>query len=227
MKTYRFEQLSDQAKLNAIDAYRQFEYAWDLADEWEKTLREFCDHFGIKLQDWSISTCSHSFVKYTVSSWDWEEEREELQPRGPRLATWLYNRFFRIPSKTHPSYTFWEWRLYTKRRSPMDPQFIELATAFGHKLEVYVTHESHIFGAYQECPLTGMDMDYAIMQPMLDFMARPNKDWTWEDLVDECMDNFVSAWVADMEYQSSDEYISDYLTDSDDLYDKDGEPWRE
>jgi hypothetical protein len=61
--TYSFSELSNQAKETAISNYRSkgFEYAWQ--DENRHSLSAFCALFGIKVNDWSIGTWGHSYIK--------------------------------------------------------------------------------------------------------------------------------------------------------------------
>lgn len=50
---YTFDELSESAKENAREWYRRgIDYPW--WDEVQSSLREFCDEFGIKVEDYSI-----------------------------------------------------------------------------------------------------------------------------------------------------------------------------
>ena len=50
---YTFEELSDKAKEKARDWWREgSDYGWH--DESRASIKTFCEHFGVKLTDWSI-----------------------------------------------------------------------------------------------------------------------------------------------------------------------------
>lgn len=61
----------------------------------------------------------------------------------------------------------------------------------------------------KECPFTGYYMDEMILKPLHDFLDDPD-DRTLEDLARECADAWVDAVVQDMEYQISDEYLTEH-----------------
>jgi len=83
--TYKFNELSDDAKDAARDWYRtDLEFCW--ADEWRESLKGFCDHFPAAARDWSISTWSYSYVEIESTESD---DVNELT--GIRLWKWLNN----------------------------------------------------------------------------------------------------------------------------------------
>jgi len=61
------------------------------------------------------------------------------------------------------------------------------------------------------CPWTGYCGDEAFLDPLRAFLARPDLGTTLEDLLQACADSWVSGWVQDMEYQTSDEAIAESL----------------
>ncbi len=67
---YTFDELSDEAKANACEAFRNngFEYHW--SDEWKQSLRGFLDAFPVNLKNWSVSTCGQTWFKYAMMNED-------------------------------------------------------------------------------------------------------------------------------------------------------------
>lgn len=59
---YKFNELSDTAKENAREWYKQgTNYLW--FDESMGSIRAFCDHFNVIIEDWSIGAFSPSWIQ--------------------------------------------------------------------------------------------------------------------------------------------------------------------
>jgi ribosome assembly protein YihI (activator of Der GTPase) len=58
---YKYAELDDSAKLTAREWFSQGGYVW--IDEGIDSIRAFCDLFGVKLEDYSLSPYSHSYIK--------------------------------------------------------------------------------------------------------------------------------------------------------------------
>lgn len=78
INVYAFNELSENAKQKARHEYRikQREYFW--LDEGFDSLKAFCHHFGVALTDWSVGTCSYSWVATNANKDDF---------RGVKLKT--------------------------------------------------------------------------------------------------------------------------------------------
>jgi len=53
-------------------------------------------------------------------------------------------------------------------------------------------------------------MDYAILKPILDFMAKPDNT-TFEELLQDCLNAWGKACQGEYEFQMSEEYIADAM----------------
>lgn len=62
--------------------------------------------------------------------------------------------------------------------------------------------KSRIFRT-NDCVLTGYCMDYDILQPVYDFLAKPDPQVSFRTLIDHCLDSFFRACMKDCEYQFS------------------------
>lgn len=94
---YKFDELSDDAKKRARDRYREKQAQWGLDWHGETigSLKALFDHCsGVKLTDYEISLCSHSFLRVEFT----QDEAAELH--GARAMAWLENNLLadlRIP----------------------------------------------------------------------------------------------------------------------------------
>lgn len=94
---YRFDELSDDAKERALDAWRKRHADWigtAWADEWRDTLTALTDRMPwCEVKDWHVDAGGH----YITASIDADYPREDANRmgydpdimRGPRLARWL------------------------------------------------------------------------------------------------------------------------------------------
>ncbi len=55
-----------------------------------------------------------------------------------------------------------------------------------------------------DCPFTGMVYDESLLDPMREFMAKPD-DRDWQTLIDDCIHSLTKALHCDGEYDNSDE----------------------
>ena len=57
------------------------------------------------------------------------------------------------------------------------------------------------------CVLTGYYMDDEILQPIYDFLKKPDKTSTFEDILNDCLHCWIGACNRNLEYQNSKEAI--------------------
>lgn len=60
---YAFEELSDNAKSKALDAYRALGMDYMCVGEYRDSRKAFLSRFNVTATDWSIGTCSYSYIK--------------------------------------------------------------------------------------------------------------------------------------------------------------------
>jgi hypothetical protein len=64
---YTFDELSDEAKERAISQHRQcVEYPW--FSECLESLKAFCDEFGVKVTDYTLSDCYRASISTDATS---------------------------------------------------------------------------------------------------------------------------------------------------------------
>lgn len=99
---------------------------------------------------------------------------------GVRLATYIYNNYFHDLFKGK----FYYKKYYFKSR----------------KSKVFFDNC---------CPLTGYYIDMEMLDPVYDFLKKPTNGITFYDLMEECLNNWVSACTKDMEGYYSEENLKE------------------
>jgi len=74
---YSFDELSDDGKERAIADYRHVGHGYFGIDDGIASLKKFCKHFNVSIKDYSLGTCSYSYVTH---------DAENRHFRGKRLA---------------------------------------------------------------------------------------------------------------------------------------------
>ena len=71
------------------------------------------------------------------------------------------------------------------------------------------------------CPFTGYWLDESMLDPLREFVDRPDSR-TFQELMNDCLESWVSAYVRDWEDTYSDEQITDHLEANDYHFLEDG-----
>lgn len=198
-KLFTFEELSDEAKQKAIEQYRDrgYEPAW--TEENRQTLEAFENVFPIKVSNWSYGGRGEG-VTFSIIS----DHIEEVS--GQRLATYLWNNYGR---------DLFKGRYYSTpmRSCPVDKEHPAGLT--------YKKRYSKIM-LDNSCVLTGYCLDDDILKPIYDFLNKPTKGITFSDLMEDCFDAWIKACNNDIEYQNSDEYITEHFHANEYEFEEDG-----
>lgn len=203
--TYTFEELSEKAKENAISAYRNQSNDYFWCDDYRASLDAFANDFSIKITDWSISPYSYSYIDFVFT----DHRIEELS--GSKLRKYLYNYCFS---------GLYEGKYYGKLVDTMpDGNKIEKSKEYPSGMR-HVKRHSKIFFT-DACP-TGYCADYDLRAPIYKFLKSKDETKTFVDLIRDCFESFADSWKSDMEYQDSDEYISELLIANDYEFDEYG-----
>ena len=182
------------------DSIQQFGIdAWDSVHR--DTLEKFANIVGIKIRDWEVSDYNHNYSFCFLSD---VYERDADDVKGKYLLRFLNSIYYEIRSR---KYYFcgqrWENGKYH-----------------------YSHRKSNILWQENDCPLTGVCYDCDILYPIYEWHKKPDWNKSLHDLVDECLEEFFSAWEKENAYCGSDEYVKQELTESsvyeDVLYFEDG-----
>jgi ribosome assembly protein YihI (activator of Der GTPase) len=96
---YKYSELDDSAKQSAKEWFSQGGYTW--IDEGIDSIRAFCKHYGVKLEDYSISPYSYSYIKTNVENhhlrgikFKQVEKEKGLTPTGYCLDCDLFSTMY-------------------------------------------------------------------------------------------------------------------------------------
>lgn len=192
LNVFTYNELSDAAKLKAVESYRTYRHCADFDfSEYKASLEAFADDIGVTIRDWSygLDGCT---VNYDLG------DREGLDTMtGARAYAWIVNNVKGL--RPGP-------RTYTVSREVNRHGFT--------RNEWIVKFVSGIYRAADCCNYTGVFCDENLMQPFREFMLKPDRR-TIEDLIKEAIDNYCSTLLDDLEYQESDECLLEELTNGD------------
>jgi hypothetical protein len=203
-KLYKFEELSEESQKKVMNRERNNIQSWGI-DAWDSehrnTLEKFANIVGIKIRDWEVSDYNHNYSFCFLSD---VYERDADDVKGKYLLRFLNSIYFDIRSqKSYFTGERWENGNYH-----------------------YSHRKSNILWQENDCPLTGVCYDCDILYPIYEWHKNPDWNKSLYDLVDECLEEFFSAWEKENEYCGSDEYVKQELTESsayeDVLYFEDG-----
>lgn len=187
VKLYEFSELPEQIRKQMIDEKR-----WDIGygamevnlRDRKDTLHEFERIFGIKV-DFQVDYCTYwSRVKYNNYAYEgWNDcawyqiDYDEVE--GSLLLRFLNSKFDSLNERK----TYWGHGKYDENGKYLGCK----------KRKSRIQWDS-------DYPLTGVCYDKDILQPIRDFLKKPHKNWTLKDLIEDCVDSFLSSWHKDYEY---------------------------
>ena len=123
IKVYSFDELNDQAKEKAREWYRaNIDYLW--FDEARQSLTAFCDHFGVKVKDYSIGDSS-GYVRTDATNENFRgvklsEQNRDAMPTGLWLDCELFAHFYDEFKRTGNAKGAFDDALYNFTRAVRD-----------------------------------------------------------------------------------------------------------
>ena len=203
-KVYQFSELSKQAKKVAIEKYRNSNDQFHWSEENRESMEKFSDIWPIKVTNWSYGGRGEG-VSFNFTETD---EIENLT--GQRLATYIWNNYrYSIYSKK-----WYNGKTPTKHNkyhatNPAAPKFTTWSRYSKITIEKY------------NCPLTGYCMDNELLDQVWKFLDKPDNR-NFKELLQDCFNDWIKACNADIDYQNSDEFISEELINNDQNFTIDG-----
>ena len=95
MTIYKYSELDDYGQTKAREWFSRGGYTW--IDEGIASIRAFCEHYGVKLEDYSLSPYSYSYIKTDAENHHFRgikfkqvEKEKDLIPTGYCLDCDLY-----------------------------------------------------------------------------------------------------------------------------------------
>lgn len=74
-----------------------------------------------------------------------------------------------------------------------------------------INNKEQEINKFKECNMTGFCADYDIIKPILEFLEKPSKYITLEDLIKDCLYSWLKAIQADYEFQYSKQGIKELI----------------
>lgn len=194
IEVYEFKELTEKAKEKAIQEYRDKNHTFFWNDEYKNSLNEFEKHWPIKINNYEISAYCHCFI-----DWEYTGDEQHGELSGLKLAKHLWNEY---------EHVLFEGKYYGKL---VDHE------KDGKKIEKSKEHPAGVrhvkrYSKVIKEPrmLTGYYADYELTDRLHKALDGKYKG-TFQELLGECIEQFKTAWQKDMEYQDSDEFITEQM----------------
>lgn len=136
----------------------------------------------------------------------------EGEIKGARLYTWLINNV--VTEWIKPDYFCFD------RNDKIIHNY------FSYKYAQGKYKKSHVFETNntENCPLTGVCYDFEFLEPIINFLKKPDSLTTNLDLA-KLLPSFESVSQNDYEYRTTKEYISEELVNNEIEFDENGEEY--
>ena len=198
-KVYQYEELSSEAKENAINSLRDRLAGNRIdaqADDYRYTLEKIEEIFGIKVRDWSVDGYSPTYFRFNFVYLDEDIENE------PKFLLRYLNRDV-LPCidcrKTYYVKNF--YKKHKKRKS---------------RIISYPKYDCSITGAWTDC---------AVDDALNNIKESIMRGKSAREFVSDMLDNFFKQWNKDCEYAYSDESIEDEIMSNEYEFLENGKPY--
>lgn len=184
VSVYTIDELSEKAKEKAHWNYIKDGYAYTWHDENRESLEAFAKLFPISVTDWSYDE-NGGDVRYSFHD-EWHHDVDDVAHlSGPRLAAWLWNNLRGDIYKGR-----WYSKVFNRKTNTLTPGITSKDRRSRITLET---------GGV----LTGYCIDDSLLEPIYDYMKKPDPSVTLEDLLDTCFDAWATDCAKDLEYANS------------------------
>ena len=205
-KVYQFNELTEQAKEVAINWYRNdgndgYIYADEIIESVKKVAELFNLKFGREYTDVRTSHIDDNIMEL----------------KGIRLYKYIVNNYWSSLFKRKYLGCIGDNRVIKHRMSKTN--FYDM------KKGARVNSSNFIYSNIQydnSCTLTGVCYDMDILQPVYDFLEKPNTSTTFEDLMNEIESAISKTFQQNEDWVNSDEYITEQIEANEYDFTKDG-----
>ena len=203
VKLYKFNELSEEVKEKVLNNWRTNDDYWFTEDA-NKTFERFADLFNIAWQN--IDYCEPYRNDYKIKLSD-----DVLYLSGSRLCAYIWNNYKNdlFPKKYLKSFDG-----HKKHKNIVN----YTAKNTGKK---YCNYYSSI-KKDNSCVLTGVCYDDDILSPIYEFLNKPSDRIDFETLLNDCIYSLCASVNAEIEYQSSEEAITETIEANDYDFTEDG-----
>lgn len=177
---YSISELSEDAQKVSHSEYLNKGFDYIWLDEYIDSLKKFAEYFNLKIKNYSLGGWDSS-VDYAIM---WSQYDSRYAEDVENLSGLRLARYLHN-NKYWCMYEFKTfWKGSKKRKSKIQKVC--------------------------DCPFTGYCGDMDLLAPILKFLAKPDNNTTFADLLDSCIDGFVTAVKTDCEYQESLQYFIEH-----------------
>lgn len=205
LNSYSFDELSDNAKNNAINNERENLFIDFIYDDAYKTVKAFNELFNLKegLKSWL--DCNTGNIDDCI-----------LELKGFRLQKYIMNNFgstlFKRKYLKHGKDKENEPKIYHRMR-----RFTKLKNG-----TYSIVYQSN-YKTETSAVLTGICYDDDILKPIYDFLeSRIFDSTTFKDLLENCFNEIKKTIESEIEYMQGDEYITEQIIDNGYEFNKNG-----
>lgn len=195
---YKFDELSGDAKERAIEKFREFnsqDMPWQ--DENRGSLEAFEKVFPIKITDWEYGNRNYINFKMQVD----HDEIEELT--GFRLSAYLWNNYRK---------QIFKGKYYSTPGAYTNVKTDGKGNVIHYKYHYKSRYSKIILDTC--CVLTGFHMDDILLKEIYGYIDHPDRR-TFEELLSDCLHNWIKACNDEIEYQNSEEAIKETIEAND------------
>lgn len=195
---YLFHELSEKAQRKAWEK-SSFDFSDDHGDEYRATLEAFEKIFDIKVFRYDVGgmVFKPSFDYVTAGDATGAPSGDPI-----RLARFIWNNYADYITKG---------KYYSTRGQYINGKY------------TYKSRHSKVLTSFYDCPLTGVCMDYDILQPVIDCLHYKRFFNSYDELIYACLSEFFRAWDAEIEFNCSFEYFADAAGANDWYFTENGE----
>lgn len=217
INVYSFDELNEDAKEKAINYYRD-NYSSDdsdfISDEVTSTLDKFCDLFNITWHNMD-------YCEMYRSEWKLNLESDILELSGLRLQKYIWNNYKTdlFKGKYYKSWSTENKIIHRKVKSI----FKSKKTGW-HDESQHGKYWNVYYGLTLEhsCVLTGMCYDEDVLQPIYNFLDKPNIRTDFETLLNDCLHSLGHSVCSEIESRYEDGYIIEQIQANEYEFDEGG-----
>jgi hypothetical protein len=203
---FNFDELSEDAQQTALDNVNLSIETEFISEDVRSVLDAFCKIFPVEWKEYDIFN-AHFSLKFTAND-------DVLKLSGIRLLRYLENNY--LPQIRKGKYR-------SSKTTYKHPCIKITKLSNGRTFSAF---HSRIFFEYDNCPLTGMYMDYDILEPILKFRKEP-KNIDFKELINDCFYSLIFAARKRAEYYETDEAKREYIASNAYVFTEDGEIYHE
>lgn len=193
-KVYPYSELSKTAKERAHGDFITSGFVYPWGDDNAETLKAFCDIFPIDVGDWEYGY--RNYINSSMRTAYADTETAYYDFRGIRLLKWIVSNYWRYLFKR-------KYIGHLKGREKFTPVYSRCQWE-------------------NSCVLTGYCIDDDILGPLYEFIRRPDKTSSFEDILKDCLESWIVACNKVYEYCYSEEYFAEHADANDFEFTVDG-----